>query len=105
MRTIEHKNIPPGGGGGAGFNQVLIQVQLIHSLPFVTTMKKKNTMTTKKKKDTRAALRASRVIKSAPGCARHNQRVEPVFESPVVPFTSSFPVSSVTVFAVTCESN
>ena len=34
------------GGGGAGFNQVLIQAQLIQSLPFVTTMKK-NTTTTK----------------------------------------------------------
>ena len=30
MRTTKHKNI-----------QVLIQVQLIYSLPFVTTMKKK----------------------------------------------------------------
>ena len=48
MRTIEHKNIPSRGGGG-GFNQVLIQVQLIHSLPFVTTMKEKNTTTTKNK--------------------------------------------------------
>ena len=46
MRTIEDKNIPSGGGGG----QILIQVQLIQSLPFVTTMKKKkNTTTTKKK--------------------------------------------------------
>ena len=40
MKTIEHKNIPSGRG------QVLIQVQLIHSLPFATTMKKK---TNKKK--------------------------------------------------------
>ena len=42
MRTIEDKNIP---SRGSGFNQVLIQVQLIHSLPIVTTMK--NTTTTK----------------------------------------------------------
>ena len=37
MRTIEHKNIPYGGGG-----QVLIQVQLIYSLPFVTTLENNN---------------------------------------------------------------
>ena len=37
MRTIEDKNIPSRGG------QVLIQVQLIHSLSFVTTMKKNKT--------------------------------------------------------------
>ena len=35
MRTIEDKNIPSRGGGGSGFNQVLSQVQLIQSLPFV----------------------------------------------------------------------
>ena len=47
MRTIEHRNIPYRTGGG----QVLIQVQLIHSLPFATTMKKnKNPTTTTKKK-------------------------------------------------------
>ena len=37
------------------FNEVLIQVQLIQSLPFVTTMKKKNTTnttTTKKRYST-----------------------------------------------------
>ena len=47
---IEDKNIPS-RGGGAGFNQVLIQVQLIPSLPFVATMKKNTTTTTKKKLD------------------------------------------------------
>ena len=34
MTTIEHKNIPSRLGGGGG--QVLIQVQLIYSLSFVT---------------------------------------------------------------------
>ena len=38
MRTIEHKNIPYGGGG----EQILIQVQLIYSLPFVTTLENNN---------------------------------------------------------------
>ena len=41
MRTIEHKNIPSRG------DQVLIQVQLIQSLPFVTTTKKNKNTTTK----------------------------------------------------------
>ena len=41
MRTIEHKNIP------SRREQSLIQVQLIYSLPFATTMKKKK----KKKKN------------------------------------------------------
>ena len=45
MRTKEDKNIPSREWG-----QVLIQVQLIQSLPFVTTMKKNKNMT---KKDTR----------------------------------------------------
>ena len=40
MTTIEDKNIPTRRG------QHLIQVQLIHSLPFVTTMKKNTTTTT-----------------------------------------------------------
>ena len=61
MTTIEHKNIcSRGGGGGAGFNQVLIQVQLIHSLPFACDYDEEN----EKKRYptqflTRAALKAS----------------------------------------------
>ena len=68
MRTIEDKNIP--SRGVSGFNQVLIQVQLIQSLPFVTTMKNKNTTTKKNKKipypffNTGCSLRASHVIRN-----------------------------------------
>ena len=43
QKIVDEKNIPSSGG------QVLIQVRLIQSLPFVTTMKNKNTTTTTKK--------------------------------------------------------
>ena len=45
MTTTKDKNIPSRRG------QRLIQIQLIYSLPFVTTMKKNTTTTTKKKLD------------------------------------------------------
>ena len=50
---VEHKKIPSRGG------EVLIQVQLIHSLPFATSMKKKRYPTHFL---TGAALRASCII-------------------------------------------
>ena len=39
QKIVDDKKISP--LGETGFNQVLIQVQLLQSLPFVTTMKKK----------------------------------------------------------------
>ena len=57
---------------GYKWPQVLIQVQLIHSLPFVTTMKKKTTYATRYL--TRAALRASLVISRRVGRGEARQR-------------------------------
>ena len=65
MRTIEHKNIPSGGGGGTGFNQV----QLMYTLQVCEYDEEKEKKEKQQKKDTLPvfyrvlpSVRASRVI-------------------------------------------